>query len=275
MSDLDAQVEALAAVIPERRYLSKESVDSWCSSKQNKAKGIALLSSAAVTGISSSRVRAEDGSSFTRIVGYVESEKTVGQWYRVELSARGSGSNTTWSSLCTCIARNNDSKCKHACALCYACVAVRDHRKEKEYPEKFKRVGIKRFQTSPTNPLRESQFWKEARIDLSWPEVIAASVKPVPLEFVTAGGSKRKPKLVEQPNKKRRRVKLYCYCQKEDDKSREFVECSAKLSACKQWYHIDCLEKKEGVKLERTKGGRVRGDVVCVLCQALKSVGAK
>ena len=82
--------------------------------------------------------------------------------------------------------------------------------------------------------------------------------------------------IVEERVKKKRKKKLFCYCGKEDDKTEMMVECTGKQPSCKNgWYHVTCLERREGRTLPRTKRGGVDGDVCCELCRTEKALGKR
>ncbi len=187
-------------------------------------------------------------------------------------------SRASWTIHCTCLAYGNEDSCKHKCALFCALVALRDFGNKDTLPKALQRVGAKRFQVKKgiddwcgLPPF----FIKEARLNLSWPDIVQQLRTPLPTHEETSAGKKRKLNKIEVVEKKKRKKKLYCYCN-EEESGKEMIHCQGGSSACKSsWYHIQCIEKNEKIVLERTPKGGVRGSYICRLCQTLNAMKAK
>jgi len=266
-SFLELRAEVLPFIPNSRDKLTIEHISKvYCSSKQNVRKGAMLVSNGSVRGL---KIGPRKGRTST-VVAFVEAEKTNGRFYKVSMTL--SGSPLKWETACVCSAANHERPCKHLCALCFALIALRDHHELTTPPKLFRRKGISRYIDLEDPNEKDSLFFKEAGLGLTWPLILSDMFNEVADHFVTIGGHKRKMQALVAPQaRKKKPKKVYCYCRKPDDKKQPMVECSGKTPACLGgWYHIACLERKEKRTLPRTARGGVDGDVLCKLCAVMK-----
>ena len=239
-SFLQLRAEVLPFIPKSRGRLTIEHIRTiYCTSKQNVRKGAMLASNGSVRGLKMDR---RTGRTST-IVAFVEAEKTNGRFYKVSMKL--SGAPITWETACVCSAANHERPCKHRCALCFALIALRDHHELTTPPKFFRRKGISRYIDLEDPNEKDSLFYKEARLGLTWQANLSKLFKPVPEQFITSGGHKRKMQTVVAPQRRKKKPKkLYCYCRKPYEQQQPMVECSGNTDACLGgWYHIACIEK--------------------------------
>ena len=267
-------VAAISCLLPDSRVFNYDLIQAWCPSKQNLRKGQSLVSEGCVRGISGERRGV--------LTCFIESEKSANWNYKVTFSY--DNTKKTWSTTWVCIANKTQSFCKHQVAFCFALVALRDHWSSEAFPKKFELVGLGKFQI-PKNKnslLRDNIFYREAELDLSWPDITDRMLVPIPTYHITAAGKKRKTKTQEKSTEEVKRVKrgkrekLYCHCQTKFEKGKRMVERSGKALACRNsWYHISCVEILENITCERGQGGTIVGEYFCTFCQASRNIKAK
>lgn len=269
--------EDILGLIPRGSILNIAAVEEY-GSRQNVEKGKILVSCGCVRGMTKEK-RQSNGT--TRISALVEAEKASGKAYKVVFHTR----KNTWEVDCTCEARSHQAACKHKCAMCFALIVVRDHFEDAKPPHGFHRKGQKYFAPPRGNSNRQqrareryqkSEFYKGARVGASWKHITATMIEPLPKQYVTSSGAKRKWNVVEEAPKKRQRVRAhFCYCAKPYEKEGgAMVECTGGSSACHGgWYHIKCIEdNKEEPELERNQRNGVAGEFVCALCRLVKKM---
>ena len=252
--------------IPPTENLNEDIILEWAKTKQCVKSGRAIFACGGVRGLEllEDRRRKHD------LRCFVQSELKRNTFYRVIFKPERSNVTKDACMTCACAPASTSRRCKHRTAFLFALLSIRDFHNEIEYPIHMRRKGVARmFPKKLWDDPRYFHQVNQVRANLSWGQMLREILDPITKKYKDYMGVTLSRNLVENNLVgKKRKKKVFCYCENEyDDEGPLMVKCSGNSAGCKGgWYHTECVSAIEKVEFKKNSRGGIDGDFVCRLC---------